>query len=84
MLPEITIENFKIDVHEELFDYDITGAYVSDIQISKENKSIIISIDSDSDGNLTAYLPREVLIQKLLMMVTYLLIWLCLISSLWY
>ena len=61
----VNIENFKIGVHDELFDYDITGAYISNIQISKENNSIIISINSDSDGNLTVYLPREVIDSKM-------------------
>ena len=61
----LNIENYKIDTLIELFDYDITGAYVSDIQISKENNSIIISLNSNSDGKLTVYLPREVIDSKL-------------------
>ena len=61
----LDIENSKISVHNELFDYDITGGYVSNTQISEENNSIIISINSDSDGNLTVYLPREVIDSKM-------------------
>tara|TARA_Y100000996_G_scaffold340557_1_gene277707 strand:+ start:553 stop:1365 length:813 start_codon:yes stop_codon:yes gene_type:complete len=60
----LNIENSKIDIDNELFNYEISGAYVSDIQISQENNSIIILINSDSDGNLTAYLPREVIDSK--------------------
>ena len=61
----LDIENSKISVHNELFDYDITGGYVSNTQISEENNSIIISINSDSDGNLTVYLPRDVIDSKM-------------------
>ncbi len=61
----ISVENSKIIQHAELFDYDIDGAYVADIQISEENNSIIISINSDSDGNLIVYLPREVIDAKI-------------------
>ena len=61
----ISVENLKIIQHAELFDYDIDGAYVNDIQISEENNSIIISINSDSDGNLIVYLPREVIDAKI-------------------
>ena len=60
----LDIKNSKIAVYDELFDYDIDGGHISDIQISKENNSIIISIDSNSDGNLTVYLPREVIDSK--------------------
>ena len=60
----LQIENAKLVNHDELFDYDIDGAYVTDIQISEENNSIMISINSDSDGNLTVYLPREVIDAK--------------------
>ena len=38
---------------------------MTDIQISEENNSIIISINSDSDGNLIVYLPREVIDAKI-------------------
>ena len=62
----ISVENSKIIQHAELFDYDIDGAYVADIQISEENNSIIISINSDSDGNLIVYLPREVIDAKII------------------
>ena len=62
----ISVENLKIIQHAELFDYDIDGAYVNDIQISEENNSIIISINSDSDGNLIVYLPREVIDAKII------------------
>jgi predicted secreted protein with PEFG-CTERM motif len=61
----IEIVNSKILQYDELFDYDIDGAYVTDIKISEENNSIIISINSDSDGNLTVYLPREVIDAKI-------------------
>jgi predicted secreted protein with PEFG-CTERM motif len=61
----IEIVNSKILQYDKLFDYDIDGAYVTDIKISEENNSIIISINSDSDGNLTVYLPREVIDAKI-------------------
>jgi len=61
----IQIENAKIVQHDKLFDYDVDGAYVTNVQISEENNSIIISINSDSDGNLTVYLPREVIDAKI-------------------
>jgi predicted secreted protein with PEFG-CTERM motif len=60
----LQIENSKITSHDGLFDYDIDGAYVTDIQISKETNSLILSINSDSDGTLIAYLPREIIDSK--------------------
>ena len=44
--------------------YDITGATVSDMSISSQDTSLVISLQSTADGNLTVTLPRALIDAK--------------------
>jgi predicted secreted protein with PEFG-CTERM motif len=44
--------------------YDISGAIISDMTISPQDTSLIISLNSSSDGNLTVTLPRSLIDAK--------------------
>ena len=44
--------------------YDITGATINDISISPQDTSLIISLKSTGDGNLTMTLPRSLIDAK--------------------
>jgi len=44
--------------------YDITGAVVDDISMNPQDSSLIVSIKSSSDGNLTMTLPRTLIDAK--------------------
>src|SRR6185437_13688717 len=44
--------------------YDVTGATVTDMSISAPDTSLIISLQSTADGNLTVTLPRALIDAK--------------------
>lgn len=44
--------------------YDITGATVSDMSISSQDTSLVISLQSTANGNLTVTLPRSIIDAK--------------------
>ena len=44
--------------------YDLTGATVSDMSISSQDTSLVISLQSTDDGNLTVALPRALIDAK--------------------
>ncbi|MCH9657549.1 PEFG-CTERM sorting domain-containing protein [archaeon] len=52
------------DHEEEIYvelDHDITGGSVTEMEIDMESTSLIVEIDSDSDGSITITLPRDVI-----------------------
>jgi len=44
--------------------YSVTGATVSDMSISPQDTSLLVSITSSSDGNLTLTMPRSLIDAK--------------------
>ena len=46
---------------EFIIDYDITGGVITEIFPDVDSSSLIISLNSHSDGVLTLYLPREII-----------------------
>ena len=44
--------------------YDVTGATVTDISISPQDTSLLVTITSSSDGNLTMTMPRSLIDAK--------------------
>jgi predicted secreted protein with PEFG-CTERM motif len=41
--------------------YDVTGATVTDISISPQDTSLLVTLTSSSDGNLTMTMPRSLI-----------------------
>lgn len=44
--------------------YDITGAVMDDISVNPQDTSIIVSLKSSNDGNLTLVMPRNLIDAK--------------------
>ena len=44
--------------------YDVTGATVTDISISPQDTSLLVTLTSSSDGNLTMTMPRSLIDAK--------------------